>query len=189
MPTPSAPMPAPRTYASMVFGIPVPVIPLKPILKFKGCLMITFSSEDIQALAVPYQFTLVGTFWYERSFMAQIKAAVDRIGFQRSIKLGLLDSSHILLHFDQEPDYLMCFSRQSWTLAWHHMCVIKWTADHDPKVEVPIVPVWVALPGLSVHFHHKETLFQIARMFGEPIKLDAATSGSFARLLRVHVLK
>lgn len=56
------------------------------------------------------------------------------------------------------------------------MRVTKWTPDYDPKIDVPIVPVWISLPGLPIHFHHREALFQIGRMIRTPIKLDMATA-------------
>lgn len=175
MPTPSAVTSAPRTYASMVSEILAPVVPSKLILKFKRCPTITFSSKEIQELAASYRFTLVGTFWYEKPSMTQ--AVVDQIGFQGSVKLELLYSSHILIHFDQEPDYLRLFSRQSGTPAGRHIHITKCTPDYDPKIEVPIVPMWVVLLGLPVHFHHKKALFQNMRMFGDPMKLDTAILG------------
>lgn len=61
-----------------------------------------------------------------------------------------------------------------WTIVGKYTRVTKWTADYDPKVDVPIVPLWICLPGLLIHFHQKEALFQIGRMLGTPIKLDAA---------------
>lgn len=56
------------------------------------------------------------------------------------------------------------------------MRVTKWTPEYDPKVDVPIVPVWVTFPGLPIHFHQREALFQIGRMLGTPMKLDMATT-------------
>lgn len=56
------------------------------------------------------------------------------------------------------------------------MRVTKWTPDYDPKVDVRIVPVWVFLLGLPIHFHQCEALFQVVRMIGTPMKLDSATA-------------
>lgn len=56
------------------------------------------------------------------------------------------------------------------------MRVTKWSPDYDPTIDVPIVPVWVSLLGLLVHFHQREALFQIGRMTGTPMKLDMVTA-------------
>lgn len=56
------------------------------------------------------------------------------------------------------------------------MRVTKWTPDYDPKVRVPVVPVWIFLLGLPIHFHQHEALFQIGRMVGTPMKQDTATA-------------
>lgn len=56
------------------------------------------------------------------------------------------------------------------------MRITKWTVDFDPSADVPIVPVWVALPGLPIHLHCRDALFEIVKPIGCPIKLDVATT-------------
>ena len=41
--------------------------------------------------------------------------------------------------------------------------------------ESPIVPVWVSLPNLPQHFFDNGLLFSIARLIGEPLKVDTTT--------------
>lgn len=43
-------------------------------------------------------------------------------------------------------------------------------------MNVPIVSIWVSLPGSPVHFHQRSTLFQIGSMLGTPMKLDTTTN-------------
>lgn len=49
-----------------------------------------------------------------------------------------------------------------------------------------MVPVWITLPRLPVHFFQRDPLFAIARLVGNPLRLDAATAAlkrpSVARL-------
>lgn len=87
-----------------------------------------------------------------------------------------MDQSHILLNFRHEPDYVRCFYRRSWNISGYHMRVTKWTVDFDPSMDAPIVPLWVALPGLPIYLYHKAVLFEIVRPIGMPIKLDTTTS-------------
>lgn len=56
------------------------------------------------------------------------------------------------------------------------MRITKWTVDFDSTADVPIVPIWIALPGFPIHLHRREALFEIVRPVGTPIKLDVATS-------------
>lgn len=163
-----------RSFASLF----TPAAPLqsKPVQRYKGSPMITFSEEEINSLAAPFRYTLVCTFWYGRPPLATIRSAIDRIGFVGAVKVGLLDPTHIVLHFDQELDYIRCFSRRGWIISGKQMRITKWTPNYDPTKEVPVVPIWVIFPGLPLHMHRKDSLFQIAAMLGTPLKLDAATA-------------
>lgn len=55
------------------------------------------------------------------------------------------------------------------------MRVTKWSYDYNPKVDVPIAPVWVSLLGLPIYLHKQEALFEIAKMIGSALKEDSAT--------------
>lgn len=68
------------------------------------------------------------------------------------------------------------------------MRIFKWSTDFRCSVESPIVPVWVSLPYLHVHFIHcKAALFYIAAAMGTPLRVDHATTSvnrpSVARVL------
>ena len=39
-----------------------------------------------------------------------------------------------------------------------------------------VVPAWISLPRLPVHLFSKEPLFSIARLIGDPLKIDASTA-------------
>ncbi|KAH9684251.1 protein WVD2-like 3 [Citrus sinensis] len=68
------------------------------------------------------------------------------------------------------------------------MRVFKWSTDFRCSAESPIVPVWVSLPYLPVHFIHcKSALCSIASAIGNPLRVDHATASvnrpSVARVL------
>lgn len=48
--------------------------------------------------------------------------------------------------------------------------------DSRPNMDCPIIPIWITLEGLPIHFFKKEALFPIANLIGNPLKVDAATS-------------
>lgn len=56
------------------------------------------------------------------------------------------------------------------------MRVSKWTPNFRPNMDCPIIPIWITLEGLPIHFFKKEALFPIANLIGNPLKVDAATS-------------
>lgn len=171
-------MAAAPSFAAVVAGHSTPPITITPkvVTRHKGIPLVPFLDSEIDALAAPFRYSLVGTFWYGRPPLKVIRDVFEKIGFHHDLRITLIDQSHILLNFRNEADYLRCFYRRSWHISGCHMRVTKWTVDFDPSSDAPIVPVWVALPGLPVHFHQQEALFEIVRAIGLPIKLDIATS-------------
>lgn len=57
------------------------------------------------------------------------------------------------------------------------MCIVKWFTSFRCSEESPIIPVWVSLPHLLVHFIHcKDVLFSIANAIDKPLRVDHATT-------------
>ncbi|KAL9412593.1 hypothetical protein AB3S75_041270 [Citrus x aurantiifolia] len=57
------------------------------------------------------------------------------------------------------------------------MRVFKWSTTFHSSEESPIVPVWVSLPFLPVHYMKcKEALYSIAATIGKPLRIDHATA-------------
>ncbi|XP_027155307.1 uncharacterized protein LOC113755505 [Coffea eugenioides] len=98
------------------------------------------------------------------------------VGFKGSFSLGLLDPRHVLIRFDLEDDFHRCWLRGFWTFQGFAMRVFKWSPTFSANIESSIVPVWIRLPFLPVHLFGKEPLFSIARLVGEPLRLDASTA-------------
>lgn len=76
---------------------------------------------------------------------------MERIGFQNTPKSGLLDDNHVLLTLSYPDDYQCCFLRRAWAVNGYIMRVTKRTLDFDPKVDKPIVPVWVSIRALPLY--------------------------------------
>lgn len=166
------------TFAAVVAGNTAPPISISPKVatRHKGIPLVSFLDSEIDALAAPFRYSLVGTFWYGRPPLKVIRDVFEKIGFHHDLRITLIDQARIMLTFQNESDYLRCFYRRSWHISGCHMRVTKWTVDFDPSSDAPIVPVWVALPALPVHLHQQEALFEIVRPIGLPIKLDIATA-------------
>lgn len=70
----------------------------------------------------------------------------------------------------------------------------KWTPKFKFHAESPIIPVWVRLPELPLYLFNKKSLCVIAKILGNPIKVDDYTAdayrGAFARLcVEINVLE
>lgn len=165
----------PRSFAAVVSGAK-PLQPPRPISRYKGVPGISFSLDDVSNLTASLKFSLVGTFWNQRPKLEGIRYWFEKVGFLGGFKIILIDIKHILILFDQEADYIRCFSRCSWNVLGFHMRITKWSYDFDPKVDAPIVSVWVSLPGLPMYLHKPDPLFDIVRMMVIPLKADHATT-------------
>ncbi|XP_031120595.1 uncharacterized protein LOC116023727 [Ipomoea triloba] len=147
----------------------------RPIDRYKGMPVVSFSDEDIQQLALRFKFALIGKFTKSRPSMALLRKSFDLIGFGGAFTLGLIDQRHVLINFDKEEDFQRCWLRKSWSIQGSIMKIFKWTTDFRPEVESPIVPVWIALEGLPAHLHDKRAIYSIAQSVGPPLKVDAST--------------
>ena len=56
------------------------------------------------------------------------------------------------------------------------MRVFRWTREFHVHKESSLVPIWVALPALPIHYFDKHSLFSILSPVGRPLFLDAATA-------------
>lgn len=79
--------------------------------------------------------------------------------------------------------------RQSWYVNGRAMRIFKWSKDFRCSAESPIVPVWVSLPYLPVHFIYcKAALYSIAAAIGTPLRVDnAIASGNRPSVARILV--
>lgn len=93
------------------------------------------------------------------------------IGFKRPSCLGILDPRHVLIRFDIERDYHRCRLHGLWSFKGCVMRVLKWTPIFCVATESLIVPLWIQLPHLPIHLSGKGSLFSIARLLGNPLRL------------------
>lgn len=166
----------------------------RPITRYKGMPSISFTPEEVDRYSLPFKYTLIATFWHGRPNMKKLSSCMERIGFKTNPKFGPLDDQHIILTFAHPEDYQRCFLHRLWSASGYTMRVTKWTLDFDPKVDKPIVPIWISIRGLPLYLQNKSALWNIAHMIGFPWKMDSATSNglrpSVVRLcLKVDISK
>lgn len=94
----------------------------------------------------------------------------------------------MLIKLSLEEDYSRIWMRQTWYVNGRGMRVFTWSTDLRCSAESPIVPFWVSLPHLPIHFIHcKFALFSIVAAISILLRVDHATS-SVNRQSVAHVL-
>ncbi|KAK9179061.1 hypothetical protein WN943_028257 [Citrus x changshan-huyou] len=166
----------PKSFVDTVAGVST-TIPPKPISLVRGEPAVHFSAAEIQTMAEPFKLSLVGKFSFGRPPMELIRKFFVSLGLKGNCQISLLDSRHVLIKLVLEEDYSRIWLRQTWFINGRGMRVFKWSTDFRCSVESPIVPVWVSLPHLPVHFIHcKSALCSIASAIGTPLRVDHATA-------------
>lgn len=145
--------------------------------------------EEIQQLAEPFKFSLVGKFLKGRPSIDKIRAFFVQLGLQRPAQISLLDKRHILIKLNLECDFSRLWGHQIYFLKGNKpIRIFKWTAAFRCSEESSMVSVWISLPFSPIHYmHNKDTLFAIASIVDKPLRVDHATAvvsrPSMARIL------
>ncbi|KAK6120615.1 hypothetical protein DH2020_045648 [Rehmannia glutinosa] len=84
--------------------------------------------------------------------------------------------SHIIIKLHLEEDYNKLWMGTIWSLGDCPMRVFKWTPLFNPKMEAPLAPVRIRLPGLPIHFFNHNALFAICEVTGTPLQVDSLTA-------------
>ncbi|KZV48036.1 hypothetical protein F511_21457, partial [Dorcoceras hygrometricum] len=147
---------------------------------------IQFPEEVISSFAEPFKFTLVGKISGRRVTVPNqsIHAAFAKLPLSQSFKLRFLPRNFLIITLTNEGDY-----SRLWTMGGLHVGALairlsKWTPEFKLEAESPIAPVWIRFPELPVHLYNKKGLYALAKILGNPIKIDDfiadETRGSFA---------
>ncbi|KAH9662191.1 reverse transcriptase domain-containing protein [Citrus sinensis] len=185
---PDAPPHPQKSFSDVVSGPKDSTISFKPASLMRGEPAVIFTTEEIAVMAEPFKLALVGKFSFGRPSMDIIRKFFISLGLKGNSQISLLDNRHILIKLSLEEDYSRIWVRQTWYVNGRGMRIFKWSKDFRCATESPIVPVWVSLPHLPVHFIHcKAALHSIAAAIGTPLRVDHATATvnrpSVARIL------
>mgnify|MGYP004712738809 CR=1 FL=1 len=137
---------------------------------------VRFAIDDIERVAIPFCFALVGKFSRGRPIMEEIQKFFRALDLKEEVSLGLLDRRHILIRLTNDADYYRIWSRSVWCVLDAPMRVFKWSVDFHVDRESSVVLVWFVLPKLPIHLFHKDCLFPIVACLGRPLRVDAATA-------------
>lgn len=156
---------------------------------------IRFPDQVIASLIEPFKFALVGKISGNRSAVPNnlIAGAFSKLGMVRSYDLKFLPRGFLVVTLSCEDDYARLWTRGTLFVGVVGIRFSKWTPEFKFQAESPIAPVWVRLPELPLHLFDKKSLCAIAKILGNPIKVDDYTAdasrGAFARLcVEINVL-
>jgi hypothetical protein len=108
--------------------------------------------------------------------LADLQIAIEAIGLKGYHTTWKIDNKHILMWFLNEEDFHMFWCREQWMIKRCPMRVFKWSPDFINEFESPLVPVWINLQFLTLHFNNNTTFFSIASNIGSHMQLDQATT-------------
>ncbi|KAL0927250.1 hypothetical protein M5K25_001413 [Dendrobium thyrsiflorum] len=104
------------------------------------------SDEKMRALAVPFEFALVGKFPGRRPSLEAIQKFFFLLKLSGKFSVTLLNSKNILVKFTNDLDYCRVFSHRSYFVGNCYMRLVKWSPLLDIDIESPTIPIWYLSP-------------------------------------------
>ncbi|XP_027062037.1 uncharacterized protein [Coffea arabica] len=161
---------------------------IRPATVYKGEAAVLVSREDTDRLATPFRWALVGKFSHGRPTLKDIRKFFAALNLRDHVSVGLMDYRHVLIKCVAEADFNRIWTKGIWQLGKFSMRVFRWTRESHMHKESSLVPVWMALPALPIHYFGKHSLFSILSLVGRPLFLDSAmAAGTCPSVARVCV--
>ncbi|KAK6131524.1 hypothetical protein DH2020_034731 [Rehmannia glutinosa] len=151
-----------------------------------GKQVLGFSSSENDRLAASWKLTLIGKFSFAIPHPKGIDSGLSALNLKGTYSLSFANPSHIIIKLQLEEDFNKLWMGTLWSLGGCPMRVFKWTPSFNPRIEAPLAPVWVRLPGLPIHFFDHNALFAIGMIIGTPLQVDSLTA-SRSRLSMARV--
>ncbi|KAI0529408.1 hypothetical protein KFK09_001957 [Dendrobium nobile] len=165
---------------------PSEFLPLR-VASHLGMPALLISDEELHALAIPFEFSLVGKFPARRPSLEVIWKFFFNLKLAGAFSVTVLNQKNVLIKLVNDLDYCRVFSHRSYFISNCFMKLFKWTPLFDVFVESPIVPIWASFPNLRPHLFSPRILHGLGSMFGRPLRIDNATMNgirpSVARIL------
>ncbi|XP_059294680.1 uncharacterized protein LOC132047690 [Lycium ferocissimum] len=138
---------------------------------------VIFKATDFYGVMASHcRRTIVGRFLKSRPQIDSIRSKFsEKFPMKGTPKIGVFDNFNIFLNFTNEEDYNFILYKRLIEVDGYQIWLQKWTPDFKPEEDLPIVPVWILLPGLPFHLHNWHYVKQIANEVGTPLEIDVAT--------------
>lgn len=159
---------------------------LKPS-SYRGMPAVIISREEIEELAAPFEFSLVGKFPLKRPSLTAIRQFFYNLELSAGFSVSVLDSRHVLIKLLNDLDFSRVFAHRSYYVFNCLMKLLKWSPKFDVKEESPIISIWISFPDLRPHLTTHRILHVLGLIFGKPLQIDqaiaAGTRPSVAKVL------
>ncbi|PKA64910.1 hypothetical protein AXF42_Ash011512 [Apostasia shenzhenica] len=138
-----------------------------------------FTAIEVRTIVKPLNLTAVGKIGLPRPSMNEIRLFFQSLKLKDEFQVSLLDRRHIFLRFSLEEDLNRVRMHGTYYLNKNiSLRIWRWDIGFRPGHESPLIPIWVAFPGLPIEF--LGGLKSLASEFGKSLHLDKATA-TFAR--------
>ncbi|KAK6160611.1 hypothetical protein DH2020_003992 [Rehmannia glutinosa] len=188
--------PPPKSYANVAGSSsssqinlsfdPKKIVPIGTSEIEDGQKALSFSSLETDRLDAAWRLTLIGKFSFAIPHAQAIVKGLSSLGIKGPFSWSFANHSHIIIKLQLEEDYSRLWMGTIWMLGECPMRILKWTPSFNPKMEAPLAPVWIRLPGLPIQFFDYHALFAICKELGSPLQVDLPTARktrlSFARV-------
>ncbi|KAK6134116.1 hypothetical protein DH2020_032141 [Rehmannia glutinosa] len=183
--TPDIP-PTPKSYANVAGSSsssqinlsfdPKKIVPIGISENEEGQKALSFSSLETDRLAAAWRLTLIGKFSFAIPHAQAIAKGLSSLGIKGPFSWSFANHSHIIIKLQVEEDYTRLWMETIWMIGECPMRILKWTPDFNPKMEAPLAPVWIRLPGLPIQFFDYHALYAICKELGNPLQVDLPTA-------------
>ncbi|KAI8570072.1 hypothetical protein RHMOL_Rhmol01G0004700 [Rhododendron molle] len=156
----------------------------------KSRIRVNFSKDHLKRIRQQYKdcliIKLLGKNMGFKTLMSRISALWNLDGLFTPVELGL---GFYLIRFESKTDYNKVFTGGPWVIQDHYLTVQKWQPDFKADKATAIkTAVWMRFPFLPYEYYDEESLFEIAKELGKPLKVDINTiEGIRASYARVSV--
>ncbi|KAI8550986.1 hypothetical protein RHMOL_Rhmol06G0149500 [Rhododendron molle] len=154
----------------------------------KSRIKVNFSKDHLKRIRQQYKdcliIKLLGKNMGFKTLMSRISALWNLEGLFTPVDLGL---GFYLIRFESKTDYNKVFTGGPWVIQDHYLTVRKWQPDFKADKATAIkTAVWMRFPFLPYEYYDEESLFEIAKELGKPLKVDINTiegiRASYARV-------
>lgn len=102
--------------------------------------------------------------------------SLEKLALKQGFNLRMLDYRHVMITLFLEEDFTKLWLKGSLFLCGFTLVLTKWTPSYTPEVDSRIVPCWITFKKLPVLLYYHEALYEVAKMVGNPLRMDKATA-------------
>lgn len=152
------------------------VVHPKSPTSLNGMPSIAFNETEVNLLSASFELTLIGKFSYGIPRIFDVTKMLNDLKLKSRFNISFMDKRHVVIQLFLEEDFNRLWLWDNPNVEGVPLRFFKWTPTFSLEDESPIVPVWVSLENLPIFMFHKEALFEIGKLIGNPVKIDGYTT-------------